>query len=136
MDEAARDDEHTAMRVSIEAPWLGNAAECMLSGGLVLLRGTESEAALSLDPHTFQGRTGRLLRFCVPVDHLIFAGGKKVAWPRWKDFVKFSRHDEPGWDGSVKFSCHDERTAIVLSRRIWRLGSTRPWWQRWFWFTR
>ncbi len=123
MDEAAINDERTAIRVSIEAPWLGNAAECVLSGGFVLLRDTASGAAMSLDPHTFQGRTGRLLRFCVPVDHPIdVAGGNGFAWP--------------GWDGSVEFSCHDERTAIVLSRRIWRLGSTRPWWQRWFWFTR
>ena len=122
MDEAARDDERTVVRMSVEAPWLGNAAECVLSGGLVLLRDTESEAALSLDPHTFQGRTGRLLRFRVPVDHLI-------------DFAEGDGFPSRGWDGSVAFSCHDEPAAQLLSRRIEHLGDNRvpqlakPWWQ-------
>jgi hypothetical protein len=97
--EAAGAKARNEGRVQVVAPWLGVAAECVAGGGVITLRDAASGAEVRLSPHAFEGRAGRVLRFRVPVGHVIdFAGVR--------------------WDGYYEVACPDEDTAATLGARI------------------
>lgn len=99
MGEATGTGVRNDASVPIVAPWLGTAAECVTDRGIITLRDAASGAEVRLAPHAFSEREGCVLRFRVPVRHVIdFAGIR--------------------WNGCYEIACHDEATAATLGARF------------------